>query len=453
MSEPTHTERCVTALSPAAEQAKIRALPWCLAHGMLNSVFALWTFGGSVFVLFLHELGLPKGEIGLLLSLFPFCGLLALGFAPTAARLGRKRVFLACYGARKPVMALLLVLPWVVSRHGDRSAVWFLSAVIIVFAVLRALAETVYYPWMQEFIPNRVRGKFTAWATVLGLVASSVSLAVAGHVIGAGTGLGRYLFLIGVGSALGVAGVALMVKVPGGAPIAPTAGGPTHVANMLEALRDRNFARYLGGMAGQTIGVAMLVSFLPLYIREEIGLGSATVVRLDIVAMVGGALASLGWGWLSDRVGSRPVLMPAAVLLLLLPLGWLLLPRQLPQILAWCAALYFVFGVANNGVAIGAGRLFFNSVAPTEKSTAYMAVYYAWMGVTGGFAPLLAGSILSAAADWHTRILGLTVDGYAVMFATALLFLFSGWLLYGRVRPDGRHTTRTAVRSLFVIAD
>ena len=32
-----------------ADQKKIRALPWCLAHAVLNSVFVLWTLGGSAF--------------------------------------------------------------------------------------------------------------------------------------------------------------------------------------------------------------------------------------------------------------------------------------------------------------------------------------------------------------------------------------------------------------------
>jgi MFS-type transporter involved in bile tolerance (Atg22 family) len=107
-------------------------------------------------------------------------------------------------------------------------------------------------------------------------------------------------------------GVILHAKVPGGAPIPHSPEDGHHVENLAAALRDRNFTAYLGGMAGMTIGAAMLISFLPLYIRERIGLDAAAVVRLDIVAMVGGALASLGWGWLSDRVGSRPVLMPAA---------------------------------------------------------------------------------------------------------------------------------------------
>ncbi len=429
------------------ESAKIRALPWAVTSGVLNCFFALWTFGGSVFVLFLDELGLPKGRIGVILSLFPFCGLLALGFAPVAARLGRKWVFLVGYGVRKPVMASLLLLPWVATRFGPASAIGFLSVVIIVFAVLRALAETAVYPWMQEFVPNRVRGRFAAWSAVTGLVASGVALAIASRVLAAASGLGGYLWLIGTGSVLGFLGVLLHSKVPGGAPIPRSPEDGRHLANMAVALRDRNFAAYLGGMAGVTIGSAMLISFLPLYVRERIGFEPAAVVRLDIAAMIGGALASLGWGWISDRVGSRPVLMPTCALTLLAPLGWLLLPVSLPNIILPCTVLYFITGVAANGVAIGAGRLLFNSVVPPEQSTAYTSIHYAWMGLTGGVAPILAGGLLTAVGDRRFQMPLLTVDGYAVMFCTAIMFLAAGGLLYRRVRPDDSYTTRTAVRS------
>jgi hypothetical protein len=94
-----------------SDEVKRRALPWALASGAFNAVFALWVFSGSVFVLFMRELGLPASEIGGLLSLFPFCGLLALFFAPAAARMGRKRVYLIFYGVRKLVIAMLLLLP------------------------------------------------------------------------------------------------------------------------------------------------------------------------------------------------------------------------------------------------------------------------------------------------------------------------------------------------------
>lgn len=447
--DPAGAARAVKpAVPPATEAQKIRALPWNLVNGVFTNIFYLWTFGGSVFVLFLNELGLPKGQIGTLLSLFPFCGLLALGFAPLATRLGRKRVFIAGYGTRYFIIAGLLGLPWITAHYGYAAAVAFLFIDISIVALLRAMAETAYYPWTQEFIPNRVRGKFSAVYMVLTTIASAAALLTAGYVIGVKTGLSGYLFLIGVGAVLGFIGILAMLPVPGGAPESSADAPRAHFANMLDALHDRNLVAYLGGMAGITIGSVLLTSFLPLYVKEQIGLPAGTVVTLDSVGMVGGALSSLAWGWAADRVGSRPVLMPALTLSLIIPLGWLALPRQAPHAVVWCGLLYFIFGVVSFGVFIGSGRLLFNGVVPPEKSTAYTAIYYAWMGLTGGAAPLLAGGILTATAGWQTRLGGLTFDGHALLFCLSVLLLGFGWWQYGRVRPDDVYTTRAVLQRL-----
>jgi len=428
------------------DEQKRRALPWSLGAGVFNSIFALWTFNGSVFLLFLSELGLPKGQIGALLSLFPFCGLLALVFAPVANWVGRKRVFLACYGSRKVVIAGLLLLPWIVATAGQTAAMVFLFAVVIVFAVLRALAETAYYPWFQQFVPNAVRGKYAAIAIVFGAGASSVALLVARQVLDTGVGLSRYLLLMGIGSVLGLIGVLMMVRVPGGEPVRETTLRGTHLKDMAGALRDRNFVVYLSGMGAVTIGTMLLISFLPLYVKEKIGLPPGSVVALDTAVMLGGVLASFTWGWLADRVGSRPVLTLAVGVIVFVPMGWMLLSPQAPQVAVLCALFYFAYGVASNGINIGSGRLLFNGVIPHEKSSAYTAIYYAWMGVTGGFAPLVAGGLLSVTEGWQIAIGGAVVDGNNLLFILSLALLAFGWIAYRRVRPDDIYSTRATLR-------
>lgn len=417
-------------------------LAWVISSYTLNSVFAMWTFAGSVFVLYLAELGLPSGQVGVVLSLFPFAGLLALGFAPTAAKWGRKRVFLWCYGVRKFVMALLLLLPWMLAAWGRSTGLVFLCAVIGVFAVLRALAETAYYPWMQEFVPDRLRGRFWAWLTLLSMLASIAALWVAGHVLAAGTGLTRFSVLIGAGCAIGIFSVMLHTRVPGGAPLPPVGNAGEHVADMVAALRDRNFARYLLGLGAVTVGTAALTCFLPLYLTRQVGFSATSAVRLEAVLMAGGALSVLAWGWAADRFGSRPVLMLSMGMSLVVPVGWLLLPAGAASGLVVCGALYFLQGVASNGVAAGAGRLLFNGVVPFDRNTAYMALYYAAMGLAGGAAPLLAGGLLTLLQGWEIRLGWLVLDGYRMLFALAAVLLASGWRCYEQVRPDDVHTTR-----------
>lgn len=440
----------MTTFTPSeADRAKIRALPWYLAHNALTSIFFLWTFGGSVFLLFLSELGLPKGQIGIMLSFFPFAGLVALVFAPYATRIGRKRVFIAAYTTRYIVIINLLFLPAILSRFGQTAGILFVFGVMLLVALLRALGETAYYPWWQEFIPNSVRGWYSALSTSLSTLASAGALLIAGFVIDSGSGLPRFLWLIGIGTLIGLLGILAMKWVPGGAPANNPEESVSHFGNMRAALRNPNLKFYLKGVGGVMLGTVLLTSFLPLYIKEQMGLPAGTVVALDMVVMVGGAISSILWGWAADRIGSRPVLMSSLALGLLLPLCWLLLPRQAPNAVVWCGVLYFIYGVMANGSAIGAGRLLFNSVIPQEKSTSYTALYYAWLGLTGGIAPLLAGGILSFTAGLRGQIGWLVIDSQAILFLLALICLAYGLIEYGHVSPDGSFTTRSALRQLW----
>jgi hypothetical protein len=79
----TETETTVEPALPAAgtqptQYEKLRAIPWSLAYDLANTFFVQLTFFGSVFILFLDELGLNESQIGLLLSIMPFLSLLSL---------------------------------------------------------------------------------------------------------------------------------------------------------------------------------------------------------------------------------------------------------------------------------------------------------------------------------------------------------------------------------------
>jgi len=139
---------------------KIRRLPWLFGSSAANTAFCNLTLLGSVFILFLDKLGMPKGQIGFILSLFPFCGILALFIVPAINRFGLKRTYLVFWGARKVVTAFLLLTPVVLSRYGVGAAFAYVAAVVLVFAICRAVAETAFNPWMQEAVPDDIRGGY-----------------------------------------------------------------------------------------------------------------------------------------------------------------------------------------------------------------------------------------------------------------------------------------------------
>lgn len=421
-----------------AEQLKYRALPWSLAHIALNNFFYIWSFGGTTFLLYLDELGLPKDQIGMLLSFFPFTGLVALVLGPMVARWGRKRIYILGFGIRKPVMFTLVFLPWIQAHWGFHIASSFAFGVIFTVAALRAIAETGYYPWLQEFVPNPVRGKFGAYSTILLTLTSIIAVSIASYTLEQVAVPAAFTRLLSAGVGIGLIGVAMMLFVPGGAPETALShpSRRAYLASLIEALRDRGYLHFLGGMGCYTAGVYLFASYLPLYLKEQVGLLSATIVRLDVAFMLGGAASSLAAGIASDRIGSRPVLIPGLAGSILIPIGWLMAPAFPHAAIAVSTGLYFTFGAASATASIAANRLLFNEIIPPEKNTAYTSIYYAWAGLTGGISPLLGGKLLEALAGWQVGAGIFALDAYRLLFLISLASFSGSLLLYARARPD-----------------
>ena len=212
-----------TAGEPADSQTpttveKLRGLPWGVAWSVTNSVFAQYTFFGSIFVLFLNQLGLDKAQIGGLLSLLPFLGIIAVFIAGPLARMGHKRVFVLSMAARTTTAILLLPMPWILMRFGQATVLGFILVTVAIFALFRAIAFTAFYPWLQEQVPDPMRGKYTAVKNALASLSSFLAVVAAGYVLGPDPDLGQFLILITVGVVFGMVSVWTATKIPGGAP-------------------------------------------------------------------------------------------------------------------------------------------------------------------------------------------------------------------------------------------
>lgn len=421
---------------------KRRYLPWYLAHSLANAIFAQLTFFGPVFILFLDELGLDKTRIGLLFSFIPFSGLVALFIAPAVARAGVKRIFITFWGIRKGVTSLLLFTPWVLARFGAELTFFYVAGIVALFALCRAIAETAFYPWYQEIVPNAIRGQFTAIVTVIDTLASILTLAGASLAISQMAGLQRFTLLLGIGVIFGVLCVACALPIPGGAP--GQHPRTAHLRQLRAAWADDNFRRYLGSLGLVTLAL-MAFSFVPLFMREEVGLEEKEVLLLQVGVYTGGMLSSYLWGWAADRYGSRPVAQVVLFLMALLPIGWLWLPRHTPWSNPIALLIAVSIGIANYGWQVSNNRLLFVSVVPPEHRIQYMALYYAWIGLLGGLGPLVGGIALDACADLKGQFLGFHLDPYAPLFVVSSLALLGGCLLLGRMRTESAMPARTLV--------
>lgn len=417
--------------------AKLRGLPWSIGLNATNTVFTQFTFFGAAFVLFLDRLGLSKSDIGFILSLIPFSGLIAPLVAPLTARFGYKRTFLLFFLIRKLMALPLLLTPWVFAQSGAAAALAFVALVVALFALSRSVEETAYYPWNQEFVPASVRGQYSAMSNIFTALVGVVAVSVAGLVIERTAGLAGFMALIAVGVLFGLLSVWCGLFIPGGAPIAYDAN-QKQPRDLLAALHDANFLRYLAGLALITLGVTPIASFLPLYLGDQIGLSEGQVIMVQNGALVGALVSSYLWGWTTDRYGSRPVMLVGVTLLMLMPLLWWVMPRHAPLSLAVALVIAFGQGLANLGWGIGATKLLFVNVVPAAKKMDYLALWFAWAGITAGLSQLVGGWLLDGARNLSGQLAGLPLDPYSPLLALGVVApLLSLWLL-SPIRDEGR---------------
>lgn len=400
---------------------KLRGLPWSLSANAANSIFAQFTFFGPVFVLFLAELNISNTEIGFLLSLVPFTGLVALFIAPMVARYGYKKTFVTFWGARKGFAALLLAVPFVTSQFGPQGAVFLITIIMIGFSVCRSIAETGYYPWSQEFVPETVRGKYAATNTAISNLVSIIATAIATFVIGLSTDVNRFMILFAVGVTVGVIGVFMYTRIPGGASILAENKPRPNYRDMLGAIRDSNLKYYLVGIFLFTFGTGPLYSFLPIFMEQQVGLSDSNILGLQISVLVGGLVSSQLLGWSADRFGSKPVMLSGVLLSLFLPLGWLLMPRMVTASIYVAMGLAFLQGIATIAWGVGSGRLLFTRIVPTERKSEYMAVYYSIIGLIGGTSQFFGGTLIDASSDLSGTFLFLSLDPFTILMIVSII--------------------------------
>lgn len=412
---------------------KIRRLPWYIALNANNNVFGQLTFFGPAFILFLSELRLNNTEIGFVLSLMPFTGLIAVVIAPSVARFGYKRTFLTFWGLRKVIAVGLLFVPWVMFQFGAEALTIYIALIVGGFALCRSIGETGMYPWAHEFIPNSVRGRYAAFSDIMVRLTGIASLAFGSFVLGLSAGIDRFMLLFFVGIIFGVIAMWSASHIPGGAPRPAVKVSYRHFARVL---RDKNFLLYVVGLSVLVIGSTPMGSFLPLFMKREVGLSDSQVVLLTIGATLGGLAATYLAGWASDRYGSKPLMLTGLCFKILIPVAWLVMPRASVFSLPIAMAVSAVNGGADIMWAIGSGRLLYVRVVPEDRKTEYMAVYYALMGLIGGIAQVAAGGVLDFTAGLSGQFLFFTLDPFFPLFVFGIALTLISALIFTRVQAD-----------------
>lgn len=410
---------------------KVRALPWLVAAILGNGMFAVLTLFGPMFPLYMDRMGLDKGRIGSLLAVIPLFSLLGLVVAPLNARLGLKRSHMLYMFLRKVVLLGVLAAPWVAGRYGLDAAFGFVVVIVVLFSIFRAMAETAFLPWFQEIVPESVRGRLLGRASVLNMACMLTVTFLASWILAAFSerGILGYQMVLLLGIVIGLLGVIVQFWIPAETRQVEAGRMARHVGDMLAALRDGNFLR-LSVSHGLVFCVLLgMGGFLPLYLKEQVGLNPDNVVLSTLGVPMGGILLNYFWGWASDRFGARPAYVTGLAGSTVVMALWMLLPLAGREAaLPLSLMLYVLMGAVLTSSLMSGSRYMYASAVPAERRNGYLAVYYAWQGLLGGLAPLVMGwsvDWMERSARWTERLGGNTylpaLVGVVVVLGVATL--------------------------------
>ena len=189
----------------------------------------------------------------------------------------------------------------------------------------------------------------------------------------------------------------------------------------LEALRvflgNRRLQILLITVAAFSVAQGSLMTFLPIYLREDVGLTSFQTGLYLALAQGTGIISQPALGYLSDRYGRRAVLLPSVLVLGLMVLALSVAPHGITLVLTIVGVGAFAFPLLAIFLAAA------SDIAGEHLQATTVSLVFAATTVFSGVSPGIAGLL----ADSY-GITSVFVFAGSAGLVTAALLATQGWL-------------------------
>lgn len=144
-----------------------------------------------------------------------------------------------------------------------------------------------------------------------------------------------------------------------------------------------------------TVSYYVMLSYMPTFLTKYVGLTQAQALKSNSIALVVLVLATPLFGWLSDRIGRRPLLLAccAGFVVLTYPLFHVILNKPSFETIVAIQIVFNLFIAAFSG----AGPSALCEIFPTHSRTMLLSIGYSLaVAIFGGFAPFIATALIES---------------------------------------------------------
>lgn len=431
MSRPRHRELLLS--------LKYSTIEACFSVPMLNLTLPSFSF---VIAFAAAALGWGPAGVGFMAALPHLSNL----FQPLLATWLRQRLSLY------HIMALTFIfnaLPWgfvsFLPLQSDHARDVMFMLILTVATMANCLGAVSWSAAISELVPPRLSGRFFGRRNlVFGFWTLVVVLAVSKVADRGQNSLTTFGWIFAVAGLARLIGFFFLTRMKFPESVMKRAPVPPDFSEIILPFRSANYLKLVAfiGIWGLLLNLGQ--PFYPVFIVQGLHRSLGDVGVLTALAGIGGLLTLKGWGWLSDRFGSKPVLYVCSLLWALAGLAsWTFAGERF----FWHLALsYLVVGGTTAGFQLCQFQLMLK-LAPANKAP-YVAVFLALSSALTAVGPLLGGLILRLLPDELGTFLGQTIRDYHVLILGSMVGCLLSTHLLDFVREEEAHPSEAVWRTM-----
>ena len=428
-----------------------------LRHSM-RLVMVAWIFGsvwqyvttGAALTRYAQLMNLSNFGFGLLAALPYGASLLQLPTSYVAERFGHQKTLFIVSGAiHRFIWILIALIPWIAP---DTSCSFWLLLLVCVSAGGAHVATPVWYSWMGDLVPRRIRGRYFSRRIQIGQFIGLLVTILIGLILDKAGAVSADAMRKTISIALACAGCFGVVDFLCFLPVNPPSRlMPNPKAEFWQMVRqplmDKNFRRFMGFTAMMTFATGYIGQFVWLYVFDVVGMSNTQANMLLVVMPLVITMSLLPlWGRIIDRFGRKPVLIICGLMVVNGAWGWIFVTRELwwpgyiPVVVATLA--WPGLDLANFNILLGMSE----SKSGQRYGTAYIAIIGLVTAGAGILSGLFGGIVAEWLGDWRGICFGIPLTYHGVLFIISggLRFIALGWLL--RLEDRDCLSTRSTFR-------
>ena len=362
---------------------------------------------GAFLVAFALLMGASNTVVGLLAAVSPLTQLLQLPAIYVVDRAASRKTLVVLTSFLSRISWLVVaIIPWLVPS--DQRVDALLICLFLYFG-LGTLSACGFNPWIRDFVPEKIMGRYFGKRMAIGTAAGSVLALLAG----VGIQLGKwyvpsqfvpYSVLFLLGGSIGLSGVYFLSQVP--EPKVTTHRPEGMLESLGQPFRDHNFRRLLIFLGVLFFAINLSGPFYAVYMIKRLDMSMALVIGLAVLSQLMSVMSFRIWGKAADNFSNKSALIVSGYMYFISVLLWpfLLLSDNYFFMIPLLVVVHMLTGISAAGVNLCTANIALRS-APRGKATAFLAVNTLVHGVAGAASPIIGGIVADRLTGHHLSLI------------------------------------------------